>query len=139
MKRLGHILVVLSIMATVLGAPASVAADSRCEGQHGLQAWQDVGLNGVSFIRCVDVSDLKLVNDNIAIGDWNDRISSWQTFDTLSTRYTCLFENTGYGYTVANRNSRILGNNTLLDVGSTANDRASSLAFNMESWMCPTS
>lgn len=131
-------LLALCLLAVGLVAAAPASADSRCGGARGYQAWQDSGLNGVSFIRCVNVSNLTTVDDNIAIGDWNDRISSWQTFNA-SSNYTCVYENASYGWSVASRNSRILGNNTLSTLTSTANDRGSSVKMGVTSSACPTS
>lgn len=129
-----------SMLLLLLVAAPTVSADSRCSGGYGMQGWQDSGQSGVSFIRCSsggDIGTLTSVNDNLVIGDWNDRISSWQTFNA-GTKKTCLFENAGYGYSNATHNSRITGNNTISSMGA-ANDRPSSIDFNTTTAACPIS
>ena len=119
-------------------------ADSRCGGGKGIQVWQDANENGPSAQWCansngvLDISDLSTKTDNLNFGaNWNNRISSWQTFNMTSTLISCLVQLTNYQYSDATRNSRITGNNTLDYVGNAANDQASSVRLPATS--CPTS
>jgi hypothetical protein len=139
----------LAIVAMLLGnwllAFAGAAfADSRCNGGRGLTVWQDGNQGGPSATWCAnsngvaDIADLSTKTDNLFFGaNWNDRISSWQTFNMTSTLITCLVQNTNYTYSDATRNSRITGNNTITYVGNAANDQASSVRSPASS--CPTS
>ena len=140
--QLGAAMVLLSGMLFV-GA-TGVMADSRCGGGKGITVWQDANQGGPSATWCansngiLDIPDLSQKTDNLLAGaNWNDRISSWQTFNMTSSLISCLVQNVNYTYSDPTRNSRITGNNTLSYVGDSANDQASSIVIPASS--CPTS
>lgn len=126
----------------IVGAQG-VSADARCGGGKGITVWQDSNQNGPSATWCansngvLNIPDLNLKTDNLSFGaNWNDRISSWQTFNMTSGLISCLVQNVDYTFSDATRNSRITGNNTITYVGSRADNQASSIRIPASS--CPT-
>jgi hypothetical protein len=140
--RLGVAAMLLANMLLVF--TGSALADSRCGGGKGITVWQDANESGPSATWCansngqLNIPDLSAKTDNLSFGaNWNNRISSWQTFNMTSGLISCLVQLTNYNYSDPTRNSRITGNNTLDYVGSRANDQASSVRLPASS--CPTS
>lgn len=140
--RLGVAAMLLANMLLV--SAGSALADSRCGGGKGITVWQDGNENGPSATWCansngvLDISDLSQKHDNLNFGaNWNDRISSWQTFNMTTGLISCLVQLINYQYNDATRNSRITGNDTIDYVGNAANDQASSVRIPAGS--CPTS
>lgn len=86
MRKLIFTILSAVLLLGVVAAPAS-AADSRCGGKPGLQAWQDRNKNGPSVIFCsvvgsIYVANLSNVTTNLQFfANWNDRISSVETFN----------------------------------------------------------
>jgi hypothetical protein len=126
----------LSLLLTALIAPPStLGSDPRCGGGPGIQFWEDASLSGRTFGFCQNIFDgtsaylrnLDNYGDNLFFWEnWSDRITSFQTFNTGAGRRTCLYENptyTGLKYTAT-------GNVTVLNIGSSLNDKASSIKGN---------
>jgi len=121
-----------------LTAPAvqTALADSRCSGHGGITVWEGSNLNGASATWCTDTSNytrleipiLDQKKDNLGwYATWNDRISSVQTFNTISSGEAILVQNNWWLWTDASRNYNVFGNTTVMYVGNSANDQASSL------------
>lgn len=146
MTRRGRsFLVALGLLVATVSPTTVMAADERCDFGRGITVWEN-SLSGASATWCanslgrINIPDLSQKSDNLAWPNtWWDRISSYQTFNMPSNQVTCLFENASYTWSVATRNSKRTGNATVQDVGSAANDRASSIKSQTSSFSCPTS
>ncbi len=111
--------------ALAVFSPPVLAADGRCNATAGYQVWEDVGLSGRTTIFCAN-SIYNLSNEGDGLGwlqSWNDRISSFQTFNMSSTRRTCFWFDAGY----KGGSYGVTGNSTVLNVGSYYNDKFSSV------------
>lgn len=96
MKKLLTILTVLAMSATILITPVLAVppptTDPRCNGQRGVQVWENPNKGGGTTIFCggIGVSirqpDLSTVTTGLGfLANWNNRISSYQTFNMSST------------------------------------------------------
>lgn len=91
--------------AVSLFSVSSAWADSRCGGKPGIQFWQDVRKGSPSHIVCngshptsiIAIPDLSKHVNNLSFGaNWNDRISSYETFNFPSTKGIRLYERANY-------------------------------------------
>jgi hypothetical protein len=146
-RRLLTVLSVAGILGGSLSAPIvpSVFADSRCGGSAGVQVWQDGNNSGSSAVWCTSSGSLSIPilgnkTDNLYLGaNWNDRISSFQTFNQTSSGRLCLVQDNNYYYYDATRNATAQGNYTSTYVGGGPNDQASSLLMRSYNFSCPIS
>jgi hypothetical protein len=82
-------------------APGRAAADTRCSGGPGVQVYEDINFGGRSWIVCYytfPIADFTSHTENLSGWDtWNDRISSYQTFN-FSNRQVTFWWDQNYGY-----------------------------------------
>lgn len=108
--------------------PGMTLADSRCSGGPGMQVWENSNYSGGTWIVCAvtgNFSDADLTNNTSGLGffaNWNDRISSYQTFNTPAGVVTCFWKNFSYSGTW----QRVAGNHNMAYVGNSMNDTISS-------------
>ncbi|MFN8628887.1 MAG: hypothetical protein U0838_00780 [Chloroflexota bacterium] len=128
-KRVTFLLAALSLVLTTMIGPASAMADSRCNGGKGIQIWQDGNLGGATTKFCANSNSViavtPLSNETGGLSffaNWDNRISSYQTFNN-SSGWTCLYKNNNYGTEI----SAAYKSDTIEYVGDAANDQASSI------------
>jgi hypothetical protein len=88
MRRIIALLTALVLSLSVVG-PASADASSYCNGNPGVKVWQDANKGGPHGIFCwtmygpwINYQNLANFNYNLNWGaNWNDRISSYTTFN----------------------------------------------------------
>ena len=127
-------------IAAVFGliGTGTTLADGRCGGGPGVQVWENTYFSGGTWTICANASgnfsDSDLSNNTSGLGffaNWNNRISSYQTFNTPAGVITCFFDGTGY----TGSWQRVAGNYNMTSPG-TMNDRFSSLWRNSLSPAC---
>lgn len=100
------IVTALVVALFVVAQPAQ--ADTRCNGNPGVQVWQDANKGGPSAIFCSTLgniyqADLSKNTAGLSWGaNWNDRISSAQTFNFSTIKSLRFwpdkdFQDLGYG------------------------------------------
>jgi hypothetical protein len=106
----------------------SSSGDWRCFYGPGIQVWEDVNKGGRTMILCgtrAYWSNLTNKREQLGLSNWNDRVSSFETFNT-SVGITNAFRlctdanNAGTCWLV-------VGSTYVANVGSTYNDRISSI------------
>lgn len=110
--------------------PLSASGDYRCFYGPGMQIWQDINKGGPSMILCGNHGYWDNLTDqveNLSGANWNDRISSFEIFNTSAGRTPhnwrlCTDANEG-GICSATYQTSVYVSN----VGSTLNDRISSI------------
>ncbi len=124
-QALAVALAVASLSAALaVPSPGVLAADPRCNGTPGYQVWEHSQMSGRAVIWCVNVRDFSQDGTNLNFSEsWNDRISSFQTFNMVTSRRTCFwfakdYQGDSYG---------VWGNKTVLYVGDYYNDKFSSV------------
>lgn len=124
--------VIAPLLLALLLASATPAAatDPRCSYGAGIQVWENSGLSGSTTVFCLNsngelfVPKLSEVTDGLFwFANWNDRISSFQVFNSSSSNEYCFWHNEDYGGTKWSG----YGNRTVTYVGDTHNDKFSSL------------
>lgn len=95
----------LSLVVVSLFSVSSAWADSRCGGRPGIQVWQDDKKGGPSFTACkgshptstIAYPNLSNVTTNLSFGaNWNDRITSYETFNFPSNKGIRLYDRDNY-------------------------------------------
>ncbi|HEX7490785.1 MAG TPA: hypothetical protein VF337_03665 [Candidatus Limnocylindrales bacterium] len=102
-------------------------------------------MSGPSAIWCVSAStgkqvinDLSTHTENLFLfANWNDRITSFQTFNETSVGRACLVQDAYFNYSDAHRNSTSQGNQTV-NLNATQSDQASSLEVATFNYTCQT-
>ena len=150
-RRLLKAIAVAAMLGGGLFAPAvqnALASDARCpNGLAGIEVWQDINLTGPGAVWCVApstgkyvINDLSTKTDNLGFfANWNDRITSYQTFNETSVGRACLVQDPNFNYRNAQANSTAQGNKTINYVGDIPNDNASSLEVANFNYPCATS
>lgn len=126
----------VAVAAFLLMASVSPAmADSRCNGGPGVQTWENTYLSGRTVVWCADdhgqirVSDLSTHHENLYFWEnWDNRISSAQTFNFPSGFAACIYENINYNAGIGGDRKELKNNNTWNTLGS-MNDRTSSIKY----------
>ena len=74
------------------------AGGGRCNGSWGYQVWEHRERSGRTVIFCANVPNLADETWNLGwFETWNNRISSFETFNMGASRRTCFWFNAGYG------------------------------------------
>lgn len=126
-KVLRRMLPIAFSMAVALQAaiPAVTSADTRCSGNPGVQVWENSGKGGRSAVMCgvgYNRGDFTSWGDNLNWWEnWNDRISSYETFNFTGHKVTFWAESGFKGQYLYTINNEYLSN--LSDWTSTTRPR----------------
>lgn len=127
----------LLALLLALASPAAAADDPRCSYGAGIQVWENSGLSGSTTIFCLNSNQQLFVpklsdvtNGLFWFANWNDRISSFQVFNSTTSMEYCFWFNDSYAGTKWSG----YGNRTVPYVGDTNNDKYSSLKSTSNCW-----